>query len=55
MQADGVLEVERERGLHIAEDLSVVGYDCAEITENLGLAILRYLLVESSEKGCRLL
>jgi LacI family transcriptional regulator len=54
-QAIGVLEAAREIGLRIPEDLSVVGYDDVEIAEHLGLTTVRQLLIESGEKGVRLL
>ena len=54
-QAIGVLEAARELGLRIPEDLSVIGYDDVEIAEHLGLTTIRQLLVESGEKGVRLL
>jgi DNA-binding LacI/PurR family transcriptional regulator len=54
-QAIGVLETARETGLRIPEDLSVIGYDDVEIAEHLGLTTVRQLLVESGEKGVRLL
>ncbi|MGB2896866.1 MAG: LacI family DNA-binding transcriptional regulator [Anaerolineales bacterium] len=54
-QAIGVLEAARELGLRIPEDLSVVGYDDVEIAEHLGLTTMQQLLIESGEKGVRLL
>ena len=54
-QAIGVLETAREAGLRIPEDLSVIGYDDVEIADHLGLTTVRQLLVESGEKGVRLL
>ena len=54
-QAFGVLEAARETGLRVPEDLSVVGYDDVEIAEHLGLTTVQQLLIESGEKGVRLL
>ena len=54
-QAFGVLEAARETGLRVPEDLSVVGYDNVEIAEHLGLTTVQQLLIESGEKGVRLL
>lgn len=50
-----MLETARETGLRIPEDLSVIGYDDVEIAEHLSLTTVRQLLVESGEKGVRLL
>lgn len=54
-QAIGVLEAAREIGLRVPEDLSVVGYDDVEIAELLGLTTVQQQLIESGEKGVRLL
>jgi len=54
-QAIGVLEAARKIGLRIPKDLSVVGYDDVEIAEHLGLTTMQQRLIESGEKGVRLL
>ena len=54
-QAIGVLEAARDAGLHVPDDLSVIGYDDIEIAEHLGLTTVRQLLFESGEQGVKLL
>jgi DNA-binding LacI/PurR family transcriptional regulator len=54
-QAVGVLEAARELGLHVPEDLSLVGYDDIELAEILGLTTMRQSLVTSGRLGVELL
>jgi LacI family transcriptional regulator len=54
-QAVGVLEVAREEGLCVPDDLSVVGYDDIEVADILGLTTMRQLLFESGQRGVELL
>lgn len=54
-QALGVLEAAQDRGLHVPEDLSVIGYDDIEISEYIGLTTMRQMLYESGKRGVELL
>ncbi len=54
-QALGALEVAREMGLSIPEELSVVGYDDIEIAAYLQLTTVRQSLLESGVLGAQLL
>lgn len=55
IQAIGVLEAARERGLRVPEDLSVVGYDDIEMASAAGLTTMRQPLYESGRLGMGLL
>jgi LacI family transcriptional regulator len=54
-EAMGVLEVAREQGLRIPQDLSVIGYDDIDVAEYLGLTTIRQPLFESGWRGAQLL
>ncbi|MGW8249837.1 MAG: LacI family DNA-binding transcriptional regulator [Anaerolineales bacterium] len=54
-QAMGVLQAARELGLHIPQDLSVIGYDDIEVAEYLGLTTMRQRLYDSGQRGVELL
>jgi DNA-binding LacI/PurR family transcriptional regulator len=54
-QAVGVLEVARELGLRVPEDLSVVGYDDIELADIMQLTTMRQLLFKSGQRGVELL
>jgi DNA-binding LacI/PurR family transcriptional regulator len=54
-QALGVLSAAREAGLHVPEDLSVVGYDDIEVAAYVGLTTVRQQLFESGRLGAELL
>src|SRR4051812_21138856 len=54
-QALGVLTAAREAGLHVPEDLSVVGYDDIETAEYVGLTTVGQQLFESGRKGAEML
>jgi DNA-binding LacI/PurR family transcriptional regulator len=54
-QALGVLAAAREAGLHVPEDLSVIGYDDIEAAEYMGLSTVRQHLFESGRIGAEML
>jgi DNA-binding LacI/PurR family transcriptional regulator len=54
-QAIGAMEAIRERGLHIPQDLALVGYDDIEASRYLGLTTIHQPLFESGLKGVELL
>lgn len=54
-QALGVVAAARELGLHVPEDVSVVGYDDIEAAEYVGLTTVRQQLFESGRKGAEIL
>ncbi len=54
-QALGVIAAARERGLHVPDDLSVVGYDDIEAAEYVGLTTIRQQLFESGRRGAEIL
>jgi len=54
-QALGVVTAARDLGLHVPEDLSVVGYDDIEAAEYLGLTTVRQQLFESGRRGAEIL
>jgi len=54
-QAMGVLQAADELGLHVPDDLSVIGYDDIEVSEYLGLTTIRQRLYESGQRGVELL
>jgi DNA-binding LacI/PurR family transcriptional regulator len=54
-QALGVITAAREAGLHVPDDLSVVGYDDIEIADYVGLTTVRQQLFDSGRLGAELL
>jgi DNA-binding LacI/PurR family transcriptional regulator len=51
----GVIAAAREMGLHVPDDLSVVGYDDIEAADYVGLTTVRQQLLESGRKGAEIL
>ena len=54
-QALGVIAAAREAGLHVPDDLSVIGYDDIEAADYVGLSTVRQQLFESGRRGAELL
>jgi DNA-binding LacI/PurR family transcriptional regulator len=54
-QAFGVIAAARELGLHVPEDLSVIGYDDIEAADYVGLTTIRQKLFESGRRGAEML
>jgi DNA-binding LacI/PurR family transcriptional regulator len=54
-QALGVIAAARELGLHVPDDLSVIGYDDIEAAEYVGLTTVRQQLLESGRRGAEIL
>ena len=54
-QALGVIAAAREIGLHVPDDLSVVGYDDIEAADYVGLTTIRQQLFESGRRGAEIL
>jgi DNA-binding LacI/PurR family transcriptional regulator len=54
-QAFGVVSAARELGLHVPDDLSVVGYDDIEVADYVGLTTVRQQLFESGRSGASIL
>ncbi len=54
-QALGVVAAAREIGLHVPEDLSVIGYDDIEAADYVGLTTVRQQLFESGRRGAEIL
>jgi len=54
-QALGVIAAAREIGLHVPDDLSVVGYDDIEAADYVGLTTVRQQLFESGRRGAEIL
>jgi DNA-binding LacI/PurR family transcriptional regulator len=54
-QALGVIAAARELGLHVPEDLSVIGYDDIEAADYVGLTTIRQRLFESGRRGAEML
>ncbi|HTK44471.1 MAG TPA: LacI family DNA-binding transcriptional regulator [Patescibacteria group bacterium] len=54
-QALGVIAAARELGLHVPDDLSVIGYDDIEAAEYVGLTTIRQQLFESGRRGAEIL
>jgi len=54
-QALGVIAAARELGLHVPDDLSVVGYDDVEAADYVGLTTVRQQLFESGRRGAEIL
>jgi LacI family transcriptional regulator len=55
VQATGVLEAARGRGVRVPEDLSVVGFDDIELSAYAGITTVRQPLFDSGYLGARLL
>ncbi len=54
-QALGVVAAARELGLHVPDDLSVIGYDDIEAADYVGLTTVRQQLFESGRLGAEIL
>jgi DNA-binding LacI/PurR family transcriptional regulator len=54
-QALGVLDAARLLGIHVPEELSVVGFDDIEVSAYVGLTTVRQPLFESGRRGAELL
>ena len=54
-QAMGVIAAAREIGLHVPDDLSVIGYDDIEAADYVGLTTIRQQLFESGRRGAEVL
>ncbi len=54
-QALGVVAAARELGLHVPDDLSVIGYDDIEAADYVGLTTVRQRLFESGRRGAEIL
>jgi len=54
-QALGVIAAAREIGLHVPDDLSVIGYDDIEAADYVGLTTVRQQLFESGRRGAEVL
>jgi DNA-binding LacI/PurR family transcriptional regulator len=54
-QALGVIAAAREIGLHVPDDLSVIGYDDIEAADYVGLTTVRQQLLESGRRGAEVL
>ena len=54
-QALGVIAAARELGLHVPDDLSVIGYDDIEAADYVGLTTIRQQLFESGRRGAEML
>lgn len=54
-QALGVIAAAREAGLHVPDDLSVIGYDDIESADYVGLTTISQQLVESGRRGAEIL
>ena len=54
-QALGVIAAASEAGLHVPDDLSVIGYDDTEAADYVGLSTIRQQLFESGRRGAEIL
>jgi DNA-binding LacI/PurR family transcriptional regulator len=54
-QALGVLAAAQDLGLHVPDDLSVIGYDDIEACDFVGLTTVRQHLFESGRQGAQVL
>ena len=54
-QALGVIAAAREIGLHVPDDLSVIGYDDIEAADYVGLTTVRQQLIESGRRAAEVL
>jgi LacI family transcriptional regulator len=50
-----VIAAAREMGLHVPDDLSVIGYDDIEAADYVGLTTIRQQLFESGRRGAEIL
>ena len=55
MQAVGVIEAVRSRGLRVPDDVAVIGFDDVELAEIVGLTTIRQPLRDSGRRGAELL
>ena len=55
LQAFGVVEAARERGLDVPGDLSVMGFDDIDVSPYLGLTTVRQPLFESGRRAAEML
>jgi DNA-binding LacI/PurR family transcriptional regulator len=55
LQAFGVIEAARERGLRVPEDLSVMGFDDIDVSPYLGLTTVRQPLYQSGRRAAEML
>ena len=54
-QALGVISAAHDAGIHVPDDLSVIGYDDIEMADYIGLTTIRQQLFESGRRGAELL
>jgi DNA-binding LacI/PurR family transcriptional regulator len=54
-QALGVIAAARDAGLHVPDELSVIGYDDIEAADYVGLTTIRQHLFESGRRGAEIL
>jgi DNA-binding LacI/PurR family transcriptional regulator len=54
-QSMGVIAAARDLGLHVPDDLSVIGYDDIEAADYVGLTTVRQQLFESGRRGAEIL
>ena len=54
-QALGVMSAAHDAGIHVPDDLSVIGYDDIEMADYIGLTTIRQQLFESGRRGAELL
>ncbi|HET9522151.1 MAG TPA: LacI family DNA-binding transcriptional regulator [Candidatus Limnocylindrales bacterium] len=54
-QALGVIAAASEAGLHVPDDVSVIGYDDIEAADYVGLSTVRQQLFESGRRGAEIL
>jgi DNA-binding LacI/PurR family transcriptional regulator len=50
-----VIAAARELGLHVPDDVSVIGYDDIEAADYVGLSTIRQRLFESGQRGAEIL
>jgi DNA-binding LacI/PurR family transcriptional regulator len=50
-----VIAAARDLGLHVPDDLSVIGYDDIEAADYVGLTTVRQQLFESGRRGAEIL
>ncbi len=55
LQAFGVIEAARDRGLSVPEDLSVMGFDDIDVSPYLGLSTVRQPLYQSGRRAAEML
>jgi DNA-binding LacI/PurR family transcriptional regulator len=55
MQAVGVIEAVRARGLRVPDDVAVIGFDDVEVAAIVGLTTVRQPLHESGVRGAEVL